>query len=127
VDAGCAETLLLRDGFVSEGSSSNVFVVANGLLLAPPKSNFMLPGITYDVVLELARQEGIAHEIRPISEVELRAAGEVWITSSTKEVLAVTTLDGQPVGDGRPGPLFRRMHAAYQDYKHSVMRGKGNA
>ncbi|MDO9226602.1 MAG: D-amino acid aminotransferase [Pseudomonadota bacterium] len=123
VDAGCAETLLLRDGFLSEGSASNIFVVANGLLLAPPKSNLMLPGITYDVVLELARAQGIAHEVRPISETELRGAGEVWLTSSTKEVLAVTTLDDQPVGDGRPGPLFRRMHAAYQDYKHIVMRG----
>jgi D-alanine transaminase len=123
-DAGCAETLLLRDGFLSEGAASNAFVVANGLLLAPPKSNLMLAGITYDVVLELARQHGIAHAVRPIGETELRAAEEVWITSSTREVLAVTTLDGQPVGDGRPGPVFRRMHAAYQDYKHSVMRGK---
>lgn len=124
VDAGCAETLLLRDDFVSEGAASNVFVVADGLLLAPPKSNLMLPGITYDVVLELARREGIAHATRPIGEAELRGADEVWLTSSTKEVLAVTTLDGQPVGGGRPGPLFRRMHAAYQDYKHTVMRGK---
>ena len=124
VDAGCAETLLLRDGFLSEGAASNIFVVVEGLLLAPPKSNLMLPGITYDVVLELARKHGIAHALRPIAEAELRAAGEVWLTSSTKEVLAVTTLDGQPVGDGRPGPLFRRMHAAYQDYKHTVMRGR---
>ncbi len=124
VDAGCAETLLLREGFLSEGSASNVFVVAEGVLLAPPKSNLMLPGITYDVVLELARAHGIAHATRPIHENELRAAEEVWLTSSTKEVLAVTTLDGQPVGDGRPGPLFRKMHAAYQDYKHTVMRGK---
>ncbi len=123
VDAGCAETLLLRDGFLSEGSASNIFIVADGLLLAPPKSNLMLPGITYDVVLELARAHGIAHEVRPIAEAELRAACEVWLTSSTKEVLAVTTLDGQPVGDGRPGPVFRQMYAAYQDYKHSVMRG----
>jgi D-alanine transaminase len=127
VDAGCAETLLLRDGYLSEGSSSNVFVVLDGVLLAPPKSNLMLPGVTYDVVLELARRHGFDHALRPISEAELRAAEEVWITSSTKEVLAVTTLDGQPVGDGRPGPLFRRMHAAYQDYKHTVMRGKGEA
>ncbi len=124
VDAGCTETLLLRDGFLAEGSASNVFVVRDGLLLAPPKSNLMLPGVTYDVVLELARAQGIDHALRPISEAELRSAAEVWITSSTKEVLAVTTLDGQPVADGRPGPLFRRMHAAYQDYKHTVMRGK---
>lgn len=124
VDAGCAETLLLRDGFLSEGSASNIFIAANGLLLAPPKSHLMLPGITYDVVLELARAQGIAHEVRPINEAELRGAAEVWLTSSTKEVLAVTALDGQPVGDGRPGPVFRRMYAAYQDYKRTVMRGK---
>ncbi len=124
VDAGCAETLLLRDGFLSEGSASNAFIVRDGQLLAPPKSNLMLPGITYDVVLELARRLGMTHAVRPIGEAELRDADEVWLTSSTKEVLAITTLDGRPVGDGRPGPLFRRMHAAYQDYKHTVMRGK---
>jgi D-alanine transaminase len=125
VDAGCTETLLLRGGFLSEGSASNVFVVSKGVLLTPPKSNLMLPGVTYDVVLELARQEGMTHAVRAISEAELRGAEEVWITSSTKEVLAVTRLDGVVVGDGRPGPVFRRMHAAYQDYKHAVMRGSG--
>ena len=125
VDAGCAETLLLRDGYLSEGAASNVFVVVEGLLLTPPKSNLMLPGITYDVVLELAHKHEIVHAVRPIHEAELRTASEVWITSSTKEVLAVTTLDDQPVGEGRPGPLFRQMHAAYQDYKHTVMRGSG--
>ncbi len=124
VDASCTETLLLRDGLVSEGSASNLFVVVDGQLLAPPKSNLMLPGITYDVVLELARALGMAPTVRDIHEHELRNAEEVWITSSTKEVLAVTTLDQQPVGAGSPGPLFRRMHAAYQDYKHTVMRGK---
>jgi D-alanine transaminase len=123
VDAGCAETLLLRDGQVTEGASSSVFIVADSVLLAPPKSNLMLPGVTYDVVLELAGQLGLNHATRPIAEAELRAAGEVWITSSTKEILAVTRLDGQPVGDGRPGPLFRRIHAAYQDFKRTVMRG----
>lgn len=124
VDADCAETLLLRDGLVSEGSASNLFVVVGGQLLAPPKSNLMLPGITYDVVLELASTLGMAPAVRDIQEHELRHAAEVWITSSTKEVLAVTTLDRQPVGTGLPGPLFRRIHAAYQDYKHTVMRGK---
>ena len=125
VDAGCAETLLLRDGYLSEGAASNIFVVLDGCLLAPPKSHLMLPGITYDVVLELAQQGGFPHCVRPISEAELRAAAEVWLTSSTKEVLAVTTLDDQPVGAACPGPVFRRMHAAYQDYKHKVMRGNG--
>lgn len=122
VDAGCTETLLLRDGFLSEGSASNIFIVKNGLLLAPPKSNLMLPGVTYDVVLELAAANGVPSEVRPITEAELRAADEVWMTSSTKEVLAITTLDGQPVGTGRPGPLAQRMHALYQQFKNKVMR-----
>ncbi|MCU0840116.1 MAG: D-amino acid aminotransferase [Thiobacillaceae bacterium] len=123
VDAGCAETLLLRDGFLTEGSASNVFIVRAGTLLAPPKSHLMLPGITYDVVLELAARLGLPCQVRPVTEAELRAADEVWLTSSTKEVLAVTRLDDRPVGDGRPGPRFRRMHAAYQEYKRTVMRG----
>lgn len=123
VEADCAETLLLRDGFLSEGSASNVMIVKDGIIAAPPNSNLMLPGVTYDVVLELARQHGFAHQVRPITEAELRAADEVWVTSSTKEVLAITRLDGQVVGSGRPGPVFQRMYAAYQDYKRTVMRG----
>jgi D-alanine transaminase len=124
VDAGCAEAILIRDGLLTEGSASSVFVVRDGVILAPPHSSLVLPGITYDVVVELARQEGIALALRPVSEAELRSADEIWLTSSTKEITAVTRLDGQPVGDGRPGPLFRRLHAAYQVYKHQVMRGK---
>ncbi|MBS4097877.1 MAG: D-amino acid aminotransferase [Sulfuricella sp.] len=122
VDGGAVETVLLRDGFLSEGSASNIFVVSQGVLLTPPKSNLMLPGITYDVVLELAAAADIPHQVRPISEAELRGAAEVWLTSSTKEVLAVATLDGQAVGDGRPGPLFQRMYRLYQEFKTKVMR-----
>jgi D-alanine transaminase len=122
VDAGCAETLLLRDGWLTEGSASNVFIVKAGVIATPPRSHLMLPGVTAEVVLELARQHAMPHEVRPIAEAELRAADEIWLTSTPKEVLAVTTLDGRPVGDGRPGPVFRRMHAAYQDYKAAVMR-----
>ncbi|MDP2788124.1 MAG: D-amino acid aminotransferase [Pseudomonadota bacterium] len=124
VDADCAETVLIRDGQLIEGSASSVFIVQSGVLLGPPKSNLMLPGITYDVVLELAAAKGMQYAVRPISEAELRSAGEIWLTSSTKEILAVTRLDGHPVGTGRPGPLFRQMHAHYQTFKHSVMRGK---
>lgn len=122
VDAGCAETLLLRDGMLTEGAASNAFVVKNGTLLAPPKSNLMLPGITYDVVLELARANEVRHEVREISESELRDADEIWITSSSREILPVTALDGKLVADGCPGPLFRRMQAFYQEYKAQVMR-----
>lgn len=90
---------------MKEGAASNIFVVKNGVLLAPPKTHLMLPGITYDVVLELAESYGQPLEIREIQETELRNANEVWMTSSTKEVLAITTLDGQPVGNGKPGPV----------------------
>jgi D-alanine transaminase len=122
VEAGCVETVLLRDGFMTEGAASNIFVVRDGVLLAPPKNHLMLPGITYDVVLELAQASGIRHEIREIPEDELRSAQEVWLTSSTKEVLAISRLDGAPVGTGKPGPVFARMYALYQDYKNQVMR-----
>lgn len=123
VDAGCAETVLFRDGFLTEGSASNVFVVKDGVLLAPPKNHLMLPGITYDVVLELAGQHGLPYCVREILEAEVRGADELWMTSSTKEVLAITALDGRPVGDGKPGPVGRQMHAWYQAFKQTVMRG----
>lgn len=121
-DAGCAETLLLRDGMLTEGSASNAFVVSEGVMLAPPKSNLMLPGITYDVVLELAQANDVPFSVRNISENELRGAEEIWITSSSKEVIPVTTLDGSAVGSGRPGPLFQRMHQLYQDHKARLKR-----
>jgi D-alanine transaminase len=122
VDAGAAETVLFRDGYLTEASASNVFVVKDGKLLAPPKNHLVLPGITYDVVLELARANSIPLEVREISEQEVRSADELWVTSSTKEVLAVTTLDGKPVGSGRPGAVFHQMHQLYQDFKRTVMR-----
>lgn len=117
VDAGAVETVLFRDGLLTEGAASNVFVVAGDLLLAPPKSHLILPGITYDLVLELAAASGVPHRVREITEQETLCARELWLTSSTKEVLAITTLNGRPVGSGEPGPVFRRMHALYQEYK----------
>jgi D-alanine transaminase len=123
VEAGAMEAVLLRDGFVTEGAASNVFVVKDGKLLAPPKNNLMLPGITYDVVLELARGDGIPCEVGPVPEATLRAADELWLTSSTREVLPITSLDGRPVGNGKPGPMFQRMDALYQHCKATVMRG----
>ena len=126
VEQGCAEALLIRDGYLKEGAASNIFIVKNGVLLAPPKTQLMLPGITYDVILELAESHGQPLEIREITEAELRAADEVWMTSSTKEILAITTLDGQPIGHGKnagqPGPLAATMWQWYQDFKNSVMR-----
>lgn len=122
VDAGAVETVLFRDGYLTEASASNVFVINNGKLLAPPKNHLVLPGITYDVVLELAVANAVPLEVREVSEQEVRSADEIWVTSSTKEVLAVTTLDGKPVGNGKPGAIFRRMHQLYQDFKRTVMR-----
>ena len=121
-DAGAAESILFRDGQLTEASASNVFVVKNGVLLAPPKTHLVLPGITYDVVLEIARAREFEIEVRAITEAETRGADEIWVTSSTKEVLAITTLDGKPVGDGKPGLLFQRMHTLYQEFKRDIMR-----
>ena len=117
VEAGAAECVLFRDGFLTEGSASNIFAVKAGKVLAPPKSNLILPGITYDVILDLAREGGVPVDVRPIPEDEARGADELWLSSSSKEVLAITTLDGKPVGNGRPGPIFKRVHALFQERK----------
>ncbi|MHB1074439.1 D-amino acid aminotransferase [Thiobacillus sp.] len=122
VDAGCAETVMLRDGFLTEGAASNIFVVKDGVVRAPPPSSLMLTGITYDVVLELAAAHDIPHEVRAIAEAEVRGADELWMTSSTKEIMAIVALDGVPVGAGVPGPLAMRMDALYQTFKQQVMR-----
>jgi len=121
-DADAAEVVLFRDGCLTEASASNVFVVRKGKLLAPPKNHLILPGITYDVVLELAAASGITIELRAIPEHEVRSADELWVTSSSKEVLAVTLLDGRPVGNGKPGPVFRTVYQAFQEFKRKVMR-----
>ncbi len=130
VDAGCAETVLIRPGsagdagFLTEGSASNIFVVKHGRLLAPPKDNLMLPGITYDVMLEIAAANDIPCEVRRIPVDEVFNADELLLTSSTKEVLAITMLDGKPVGNGKPGEMFARLYRLYQDFKHKVMRAR---
>ena len=121
-EADAAETILFRDGKLTEASASNVFIVKGGTIYAPPKSNLILPGITYDVVCELARANGMPIELREVTEQEVRGADELWVTSSSKEVFAIVELDGRKVGAGKPGPLFRRMYEHYQDFKHKVMR-----
>jgi D-alanine transaminase len=122
VEAGCVETIMLREGFLTEGAASNIFVVQDGVLLAPPKDHRMLPGITYDVVLELATRHGMPHVVREIAEAEVRQADELWMTSSTKEVLPITLLDGKPVGTGKPGPAARQMYDWYCAFRDEVMR-----
>ena len=127
VTMGCAETVLFRDGFLTEGAASSIFVVRQGVLLAPIKNHLMLPGITYDVILELAVANGLPVEVRDITELETRTADELWLASSTREVQAIVVLDGVKVGAGDtakgvPGPVFFAMYGWYQDYKARVMR-----
>lgn len=123
VDQGAAEAILVRNGRVLEGSSSNIFVVRNGTLITPPKSEYLLPGITRDLVLELADKHGIPCAESDIDETMLMQVEEVWITSSTREIVPVTKLDGRVVGDGRPGPLWKTMTRHYRDYKQTVREG----
>lgn len=124
IDSGAMETILLRDGYLTEGAASNIFIVKNHVLLTPPKSHLMLPGITYDVVLELAQGHAIPYEIRAVSEQEIRLADEILLTSSTKEVMPIVSLDGKPVGTGEPGPIYKQLSQFYQQYKASIMRGQ---
>jgi D-alanine transaminase len=121
-ETGGAETLLFRDGKLTEASASNVFIVKHGVIQSPPKSNLILPGITYDVVTELARANGLPLELREVTEAEVRGADEVWVTSSSKEIFPIVELDGRKIGDGRPGPVFQRMYQLYQEFKKKVMR-----
>jgi D-alanine transaminase len=123
-DAGALETIMFRDGFLTEASASNAFIVKDGVVCAAPQDNLILLGITYDLLTRLAREGAIRLEIRRIAEDEVRNADEIWLSSSTKEVLAVTTLDGKSVGSGAPGPVFRRMHALYQEYKARLGRAE---
>jgi D-alanine transaminase len=122
-EADCAEVILLRGGKVTEASSSNVFIVKNDVIIAPPKDNLILPGITYDLVLELAKADGLPFEVREISVAELYAADEVWLSSSIREVVPVTLVDGMPVGEGVPGPVYGKVYGLYQDYKGRIGHG----
>jgi len=122
-DHGAVETVMFRHGFLTEAAASNVWIVHEGALLGPPKSEHVLEGIRYELLRELCEEEGIAYNLRPIPETEVLAADELMLSSATKEVLAVTTLDGAPVGHGalrgKPGPIYARLHQAYQRAKKS--------
>jgi D-alanine transaminase len=111
------ETIQLRDGLLTEGSSSNVWIVKGGTLLGAPRGPRILEGIRYGLIEELAREAGIAFEERDITEAEVRAADEIMISSATKEVMPITTLDGARVGDGTPGPVYAALYDAYQRAK----------
>ncbi len=121
-DHGAAETLLLRDGWLTEGSSSNVWIVHEGALLGPPKSELVLEGVRVDLLAELCEECGIAYNLRPIAEADVRAADEIMLSSATKEVLPVTRLDGDPVGSRKPGPLWKKAYALFQAAKQDAKR-----
>jgi D-alanine transaminase len=122
MDNGASETVMLRDGFLTEGSSTNTMIVKDGVVIAPRKSVQILPGITYDAVFDIAQAHGLKTERRPVAEAELRGADEVWLSSSGREVLAITSLDGRPIGNGRPGPVFREVQAWMQQAKRDEAR-----
>ena len=116
-DHAAVETVMFRDGFLTEASTCNVWVVHEGAVMGPPKSSHVLEGIRYELIRELCEEEGIAYNLRPISEAEVLAADELMLSSATKEVLPITTLDNQSVGHGalrgKPGPVYARLHQAY--------------
>ncbi|MDO5624770.1 MAG: aminotransferase class IV [Pseudomonadota bacterium] len=121
-EQGALETVMFRDGCLSEAAASNVWVVKNGAVAGPPKSNLVLEGIRYGVIEELCAEAGIGFELRRITRGEVLAADELMLSSATKEVLPVTTLDGQPVGSGQPGPVYARLHAGYQRAKEALFK-----
>jgi D-alanine transaminase len=120
-DAGVAETIMFRDGYLTEAAASNVWIVRDGALLGVPKSGHVLEGIRFELLRELCDECGIAHHLGPIPEADVLGADEVMLSSATKEVLPVTTIDHQPVGHGaligRPGPVYARLYEAYQRAK----------
>lgn len=118
-DVGAIETIMFRDGFLSEAAACNVWVVKNGQVLGTPKDNLVLEGIRYGLIEEICAQQGIPFELRRISRAEVMSADEILLSSATKEVLPVTLLDGQPVGNGQPGPVYAQLYAGYQQAKAS--------
>jgi len=124
-DAAAEEAILVRDGLVTEGSSANPFIVQDGEILTPPVSNFLLRGVTRDLVLELAREAALPCAERRITRDELETADELWISSSSREVQPVTRLDGKPVGMGAPGPRWRQINALFQNYKTHLRSENG--
>jgi D-alanine transaminase len=108
---------MFRHGYLSEAAASNVWVIKDGVVMAPPKNQLVLEGIRYGLIEEICQAQGIAFQLRPIRCAEVFTADEVLLSSATKEVLPVTLIDGKPVGSGRPGPVYARLYQAYQDVK----------
>ena len=121
IDQGCAEALLVKDGYLVEGAASNVFAVIDGVLCTPPKTNEILPGITRDVILELAKKNNIAYSEEKINFVDMPAVTELWVTSSIREIVPIVELDGTVIGEGKPGPVWHTMHNILQAYKQYLL------
>ncbi len=122
LDQGATEAILIRDGYATEGAASNLFMVKDGVIVTPPKSALLLPGITRDLIVELAGHHDHPCQERAIGEQELFEADEIWLTSSTKEIMAVITLNNQSVGNGKVGPVWRQADQWLQDFKHSLRK-----
>lgn len=116
-DVGAMETLMFRNGYLSEAAASNVWIVKGGKVLGTPKDHLVLEGVRYGLIEDICRSVGIPFELRRVCRDEVRDADEVILSSATKEVLAVTTLDGQPVAKGQPGPVYAQLYAGYQQAK----------
>ena len=126
VDAGAVEAILIKDGYAIEGAASNVFIVKNDLLITPPNGPALLPGITRDLIIELAANHAIPFREADITEAELFAADEIWLSSSTREISPVTLLDDTVISAGKPGPLWKRMITLYQEYKAALRSGQAD-
>ena len=126
VELGCAEAILVREGYVSEGAASNVFAVIDSVLITPPKNNGILAGITRDVILEIAAENHLPYEEDILSLDALKTSSEIWLTSSTREIIPVIELDGQIVGDGQIGEQWQRMNQLFQSYKIKYMNQYAN-
>lgn len=122
--AGAQEALTLRNGFVTEGSSSNFFIVSGGVILTPPKSESLLPGITRQFVLSLADKHNMPWREQDLQLEQVMEADEVWISSSSREVVPVIAVDAKPIGDGKAGPVWRQMTQHYETMKQQLRRGK---
>jgi D-alanine transaminase len=119
VEKGCAEAILVKDGYVTEGAASNIFAVIEGVLITPPQGCEILPGITRNVILELAEKNNIPYSEDIISLDALKTASEIWLTSSTREIVPVVQLDNETIANGKPGPIWQTMNQLFQAYKQS--------
>ena len=122
LDAGAQEALLIKNAYLTEGAASNCFIVKNGAILTPPKNELILGGITRDLIIELARENNIECKEVPVSEEMLNTADEIWISSSTKEIVPVIELNNKIVGGGKPGPVWRKMAQYYIQYKMNLFK-----